>query len=60
ALARPAPVADGLDVTEAEFAFAVTHELALTPGDLLDRRTRLGLVPADRARAHRAAEAALS
>lgn len=55
-----APVAPGLDVLAAEFAFAVRHEGALTPGDLLDRRTRLGLVPADRAAARPAAEAALA
>ena len=35
-------------VTLAELIFGVTHEGAITAGDLLDRRTRLGLVPADR------------
>jgi glycerol-3-phosphate dehydrogenase len=49
-------VADGLPTTAAEFAFAVAHEGALDPGDLLDRRTRIGLVPADR---HRALDAAV-
>lgn len=50
--ARPAePVADGIDVLRAEFDFAVTHEGALTAEDILDRRTRIGLVAADRARA---------
>ncbi|MBF6489528.1 FAD-dependent oxidoreductase, partial [Nocardia farcinica] len=52
------PVAPGLDVTAAEFAFARSHEAALTPDDLLDRRTRIGLVAADRAAALAAATAA--
>ncbi|MGA5464579.1 glycerol-3-phosphate dehydrogenase/oxidase [Mycobacterium sp. NPDC050041] len=50
------PVADGIDVTRAEFEYAVTHEGALTVDDILDRRTRIGLVEADRARAMSAAE----
>ncbi len=55
--ARPtAPVADGIDVTRAEFEFAVTHEGALDSGDILDRRTRIGLVAADRDRTLAAAE----
>lgn len=50
--ARPTePVADGLDVTRAEFEYAVTHEGALSAEDILDRRTRIGLVSADRERA---------
>ncbi|HEY5855438.1 MAG TPA: glycerol-3-phosphate dehydrogenase/oxidase [Aldersonia sp.] len=53
------PVADGLDVTRAELAFALTHEGALDVDDLLDRRTRIGLVPADRDRALEAAREAL-
>ena len=44
-------MADGIDVTRAEFEFAVTHEGALDVGDILDRRTRIGLVEADRDRA---------
>ncbi|EID17966.1 FAD dependent oxidoreductase [Mycobacterium xenopi RIVM700367] len=44
------PVADGIDVTRAEFEYAVTHEGALTVEDIVDRRTRIGLVPGDRAR----------
>uniref|UniRef100_UPI002457346B glycerol-3-phosphate dehydrogenase C-terminal domain-containing protein n=1 Tax=Nocardia farcinica TaxID=37329 RepID=UPI002457346B len=52
------PVGPGLDVTAAEFAFARSHEAALTPDDLLDRRTRIGLVAADRAAALAAATAA--
>jgi glycerol-3-phosphate dehydrogenase len=43
-------VADGIDVTRAEFEYAVTHEGALTADDILDRRTRIGLVEADRDR----------
>jgi glycerol-3-phosphate dehydrogenase len=42
------PVADGLDVIRAEFEYAVTHEGALSTEDILDRRTRIGLVSADR------------
>ncbi|MGB0877988.1 MAG: glycerol-3-phosphate dehydrogenase/oxidase [Mycobacterium sp.] len=43
-------VADGIDVTRAEFEYAVTHEGALTVDDILDRRTRIGLVARDRER----------
>jgi glycerol-3-phosphate dehydrogenase len=35
-------------ITLAELVFAVTHEGAIDVDDLLDRRTRIGLVPADR------------
>ncbi|BBX02005.1 glycerol-3-phosphate dehydrogenase [Mycolicibacterium moriokaense] len=41
-------VAEGIDVIRAEFEYAVTHEGALTVDDILDRRTRIGLVAADR------------
>jgi len=58
--ALAAPLADGLPVTGAELAFALRHELALTVDDLLDRRTRLGLVPARREAARPAAEALLA
>ncbi|MBX7452404.1 glycerol-3-phosphate dehydrogenase/oxidase [Mycolicibacterium sp. 3033] len=50
------PVADGIDVIRAEFEYAVTHEGALTSEDILDRRTRIGLVEDDFARAETAAE----
>jgi len=50
------PVVEGIDVTRAEFEFAVTHEGALTVDDILDRRTRIGLVAADRERAVGAAQ----
>ncbi len=54
---RPAdPVAEGIDVTRAEFEYAVTHECALEVGDLVDRRTRIGLVPRDRERVVAVAE----
>lgn len=53
------PVLPGLPVLRAELAWAVRHEGALDVGDLLDRRTRIGLVPADRAAALPAAEALL-
>ena len=43
-----APIAPGLHATLAELVFGVTHEGAADVADLLDRRTRVGLVPADR------------
>jgi glycerol-3-phosphate dehydrogenase len=42
------PVLPGHPVTGAELLWALRHEGALDEGDLLDRRTRIGLVPADR------------
>lgn len=42
-------VAEGIDVVRAEVAFAVRAEGALDAEDVLDRRTRIGLVPEDRA-----------
>ncbi len=46
---RPAePVAEGIDVIRAEFEYAITHECALDVDDILDRRTRIGLVQSDR------------
>lgn len=51
-IARPDdPVIPGLAVTRGRLSFAVTHEGARTVSDILDRRTRIGLVPADRAAA---------
>ncbi|MGV0624887.1 glycerol-3-phosphate dehydrogenase/oxidase [Mycolicibacter minnesotensis] len=44
------PVAEGLDVIRAEFEYAVSHEGALTVEDIVDRRTRIGLVAQDRER----------
>ena len=42
------PLAAGVETTEAELRFAVTHEGALDVDDLLDRRCRVGLVAPDR------------
>jgi len=50
------PVVEGIDVTRAEFEYAVTHECALDVADVLDRRTRIGLVPRDRERVVAVAE----
>jgi glycerol-3-phosphate dehydrogenase len=44
-----APVGPTIPATLAELVFGVTHEGAADVDDLLDRRTRIGLVPADRA-----------
>jgi len=54
-----APIATGVPVTLAELLFGVTHEGAADVDDLLDRRTRVGLVPADRELAVPAARRAL-
>jgi glycerol-3-phosphate dehydrogenase len=54
------PVAEGIDVTRAEFEYAITHEGALTVDDIVDRRTRIGLVAADRERVTGTAEELLS
>jgi glycerol-3-phosphate dehydrogenase len=53
------PVADGVPITLAELVFGVTHEGAADVDDLLDRRTRVGLVEADRAAAEPAARRAI-
>lgn len=52
------PVAAG--ITGAELRFGVRHEGALDVDDLLERRTRIALVDADRAVARGAAEEALA
>ncbi|MHA0287965.1 glycerol-3-phosphate dehydrogenase/oxidase [Mycobacterium sp. C3-094] len=58
---RPADaVAEGIDVTRAEFEHAVAQEGALTVDDILDRRTRIGLVAEDRERALPAAQEMLA
>ena len=49
-------IAPGIDVTRAEIAYAVTHEGALDVDDVLDRRTRIGLVTADAERAREAVD----
>jgi glycerol-3-phosphate dehydrogenase len=45
------PIAEGIDVTRAEIEYAITSEGALDVSDVLDRRTRIGLVRADADRA---------
>ncbi|REJ05418.1 glycerol-3-phosphate dehydrogenase/oxidase [Microbacterium bovistercoris] len=45
------PVADGLFLTREDVVSAVRTELALTVDDVLDRRSRIGLVPEERERA---------
>ena len=55
-----AAVTAGRLETVGELRFAVRHEGARTVADLLDRRTRIGLVPADRERAVQAAEQVLA
>ena len=45
------PLAPGVDVTAAEVVWAVRHEGGMDVDDVLDRRTRIGLVEADRAAA---------
>ena len=52
-----APVAPGLDVLRVEVLQAVRAEGALDADDVLDRRTRIGLVPGDRERARATVEA---
>lgn len=54
------PVAPGSQYSLAELLWGVSHEGALDVNDLLDRRTRIGLVPAERVAAEAAAHQALS
>ena len=56
----PAAVVASRPETVGELRFAVRHEGARTVADLLDRRTRIGLVPADRERAVPVAEQVLA
>ncbi|MER6947932.1 glycerol-3-phosphate dehydrogenase/oxidase [Nonomuraea sp. NPDC000554] len=58
-LVKAHPEEVGLGVTEGELLWSVRHEGALDEGDLLDRRTRIGLVPEDRAAALPTARALL-
>jgi glycerol-3-phosphate dehydrogenase len=51
-----AAIADGIDVTRAEIEYAVRCEGALDAADVLDRRTRIGLVAADADAARTAVE----
>ena len=55
-----APIAAHLPATLAEMIFGVTHEGAYDVDDLLDRRTRIGLIPEDRVLAVPVAERALA
>ncbi len=55
-----APASDLVPVTLAELIFAVVHEGAHDADDLLDRRTRVGLVAADRTVAEPLASRALA
>jgi glycerol-3-phosphate dehydrogenase len=55
-----APIAEHVPTNLAELVFAVTHEGAHDVADLLDRRTRIGLVAADRELAVPAAQRALA
>jgi glycerol-3-phosphate dehydrogenase len=43
----PTPIAPGLDITAGEVQWAVQQEGALDADDVLHRRTRIGLVPAN-------------
>jgi glycerol-3-phosphate dehydrogenase len=52
------PASASVPATLAELVFGITHEGAADVDDLLDRRTRIGLVPADRAAAMPLAERA--
>ncbi len=54
------PVADGIGVLGVELLWGVHHEGALTVEDLLARRTRVALVPADAARVRPYAESVLA
>jgi glycerol-3-phosphate dehydrogenase len=55
ATAHPEPV--GLGLTRGDLLWSVRHEGALDAADLLDRRTRIGLVAEDRLAALAVAEA---
>ncbi|RYB93936.1 glycerol-3-phosphate dehydrogenase/oxidase [Nocardioides oleivorans] len=54
------PASDTVPVTLAELVFAITHEGAHDADDLLDRRTRVGMVAADRRATGHHAERALA
>jgi glycerol-3-phosphate dehydrogenase len=55
-----APILPGLDVLGVEVLHAAAGEGALDADDVLDRRTRIGLVAADRARARPVVQALLA
>lgn len=58
--ALAAPVADGTEITGAELVFGALIEGAITAEDLLERRTRLSLIPEVGAAAAGAARSALA
>ncbi|WP_291313345.1 glycerol-3-phosphate dehydrogenase/oxidase [Corynebacterium sp. UBA2622] len=58
-IGAPARPEDPAAAGEDRFAFAVSHEGARTVSDILDRRTRIGLVPSERAEAEPRAREAL-
>jgi len=53
------PILPGSDILKCEILHAAAAELALDADDVLDRRTRIGLVPANRQRARPAVQALL-
>ena len=55
-----APIAEHIPATLAELLFGITHEGAADVEDLLERRTRIGLIPEDADLARPAAERALA
>ncbi|WP_336205720.1 glycerol-3-phosphate dehydrogenase/oxidase [Nonomuraea sp. LPB2021202275-12-8] len=57
-LVQAHPEEAGLGLTAGDLIWSVRHEGALDVADLLDRRTRIGLVAGDRERAARVAESA--
>lgn len=46
-----APISSQVPVSVAELVWAISHEGAVDADDVLDRRTRIGLIPEDRAAA---------
>ncbi|PCE13906.1 glycerol-3-phosphate dehydrogenase [Microbacterium sp. SZ1] len=50
------PLVDGMPLSREDVVFAVRSEGAMTASDVLDRRTRVGLADADRARCEPAVE----
>ncbi|MEV4217820.1 glycerol-3-phosphate dehydrogenase/oxidase [Nonomuraea sp. ATR24] len=59
-LVRDHPEPVGLGLSAGDLLWSARHEGALDAADLLDRRTRLGLVPEDRQAAAGAAESAIA
>ncbi len=54
------PISAGIPTTLAELIYGVTHEGAHSVDDLLERRTRVALVPVDRVKAEASAQRALT